>query len=346
MATSERSEFAHFYATVLLKDIKKLEAFRRRVVSRLKLLFAVSAAVFMISVGIDRGLGLSGTFPVIVAILSVPVVTFLYRFLISDYVHAFKLNVIQKIVNYIDPDLAYCAKGHVPKWQIVASRIFSKHPDRVRGDDLVQGKVGETTMQFSEVHAEAKHETASSGGAGGRRWSTIFRGLFFVADFNKKFRGKTLVLPDTAEQVLGNMGSLFQSLNRTRGELVKMEDPDFEKYFVVYADDQIEARYILSTSLMRRILEFRKKTGRRICLSFVSSHVYVAIPYRRRLFEPRVFRSILGFKGAEQYLEDFRVFVGIVEDLNLNTRIWTKRSEEPPSPLAEFFLNFPASEPY
>lgn len=344
MGTSERSEFAHFYATVLLKDLKKLEAFRKRVVGRLRLLFAVSAAILVISVVVGRGLGLSRTFPMMVAVLSVPVVTFLYRLLISDYVHAFKLNVIQKIINYIDPNLTYCPKGHVPKWQIVASRIFSKHPDRVRGDDLVQGNVGETSMQFSEIHAEAKHETSSSGSAGSKRWSTIFRGLFFVGDFNKRFQGKTLVLPDTAEQALGNIGSLLQSLNRGRGELVKMEDPDFEKYFVVYGDDQIEARYILSTSLMRRILEFRKKTGRRICLSFVSSHVYVAIPYRRRLFEPRVFRSILGFRGAEQYLEDFRLFVGIVEDLNLNTRIWTKRGEDPLSPLAQFFLNFPAGE--
>jgi hypothetical protein len=346
MATSQRSDFAHFYATVLIKDLKKLEVLRKRVVRRLKLLFAISAAVFMISLAIDRCFGLSGRFPMMVAVLSVPVVTFLYRLLISDYVHAFKVNVIQKIIDYIDPNLTYCPEGHVPKWQIVASRIFSKHPDRVRGDDLVQGRVGETNMQFSEVHAQAKHETTSSNGTRNRRWSTIFRGLFFVADFNKKFQGKTLVLPDTAERVLGNMGSFFQSLNPARGELVKMEDPDFEKHFVVYGDDQIEARYILSTSLMRRILEFRKKTGRRICLSFVSSHVYVAIPYRRRLFEPRVFRSILGFKDIEQYLEDFRVFTGIVEDLNLNTRIWTKRAEEPLSPLAEFFLNFPAGEPY
>jgi hypothetical protein len=346
MATSQRSDFAHFYVTVLLKDLKKLEAARTRVVQRLKLLFAISAAVFLVSLAIDRGFGLSGSFPVTVGILLVPTVTFLYRFLTGGYAYDFKINIIKKIVGYIDPGLTYEPTGHVPKWRVVASRMFSKRPDRVRGDDLVQGRVGETNMQFSEIHAEAEHKSRFSSGTGHRRWSTIFRGLFFAADFNKKFDGKTLVLPDTAEQVLGVMGSYIQSLNVTRGELVKMEDPGFEKYFVVYGDDQIEARYILSTSLMRRITEFRKKTGRRICLSFIGSHVYVAIPYRRRLFEPGVFHSILGFKGIEQYLEDFEVFIGIVEDLNLNTRIWTKQAEEPLSPAAQFFLNHPAGEPY
>ncbi len=346
MATSQRSDFAHFYLTVLLKDLKKLETVRKRVVRRLKFLFAIAAAAFLLSLAIDRGFGLSGSFPITVGILLVPAVTFLYRFLISGYVYDFKTNIIKRIVGYIDPGLTYTPTGHVPRWQVVASRIFSRHPDRVSGDDLVEGRVGETNMQFSEIHAEARRESRFSGDSGRERRSTIFRGLFFVADFNKKFGGKTLVLPDTAEQVFGVMGSYFQSLNATRGELVKMEDPEFEKYFVVYGDDQVEARYILSTSLMQRITEFRRKTGRRICLSFMGSHVYVAIPYRRRLFEPRVFRSILGFEGIEHYLEDFEVFTGIVEDLNLNTRIWTKQAEEPLSPLAQFFLNHPAGEPY
>jgi len=346
MATSQRSDFAHFYVTVLLKDLKKLEGVRKRVVRRLKLLFAIAATIFMISLAIDRGFGLSGSFPIAVGILLVPAVIFLYRLLTTDYVYDFKTNIIKKIARYIAPGLSYTPTAHIPRWQVVASRMFSKHPDRVRGDDLVEGRVGETNMQFSEIHAEARRKSRPSSGSGNRRWSTIFRGLFFVADFNKKFDGKTLVLPDTAEQVLGVMGSYLQSLNVTRGELVKMEDPEFEKYFVVYGDDQIEARYILSTSLMRRITEFREKTGRRICLSFMGSHVYVAIPYRRRLFEPGVFSSILGFKGIEQYLEDFEVFIGIVEDLNLNTRIWTKRAEEPLSPAAQFFLNHPVGEPY
>jgi hypothetical protein len=345
MTASSRSDFAHFYVTTLLKDIKKLEEVRKRVVGRLRILFAVSAGLLGASIAVDRGFGLSGAFPFTVAAISVPVVTFLYRFLVSDYVHAFKINVIQRIVEYIDPGLTYYPNGHIPGWQVVASRIFSRHPDRIRGDDLVQGRMGVTNIQFSEVHAEAKHESSSSSGGRRKRWSTIFRGLFFVADFNKKFTGKTLVLPDSAEHILGGMGTFFQSLNHSRGELVKMEDPSFEKHFVVYGDDQIEARYVLSTSLMRRIVEFRKKTGRRICLSFVGSHVYVAIPYRRPLFEPRVFRSILGFKGVEQYFEDLQMFTGIVDDLNLNTRIWTKQNEEALTPAEEFFLNLPVREP-
>ena len=72
-----------------------------------------------------------------------------------------------------------------------------------------------------------------------------------MADFNKNFNGHTVVLPDTAEKILGKFGQSLQSMS-SRGELVKLEDPEFEKEFCVYGDDQVEARYILSPALMKR----------------------------------------------------------------------------------------------
>lgn len=109
-----------------------------------------------------------------------------------------------------------------------------------------------------------------------------------------------------------------------RGSLIKLEDPEFEKMFVVYGDDQIEARYILSTSLMRRIVDFKKKSKRTIYISFVGSKIYVAVSYSRNLFEPRIFKTLLAFSPIKEYFEDLELVYGLVEDLNLNNRIWTK----------------------
>ena len=99
---------------------------------------------------------------------------------------------------------------------------------------------------------------------------------------------------------------------------------EFEKEFVVYGTDQVEARYILSTALMRRILEFKRKMKVPVCISFVNSNLYMAIGIKKNLFEPRVLRTILDFEMVRDYLEDVILAVGIVEDMNLNTRIWTK----------------------
>jgi hypothetical protein len=57
-------------------------------------------------------------------------------------------------------------------------------------------------------------------------------------------------------------------------------------------------------------------------MSFVGSQVFVAIPYKRALFEPSVFSRVTSFKGAHEHFEDLNLALGIVDDLNLNTRIW------------------------
>jgi hypothetical protein len=200
------------------------------------------------------------------------------------------------------------------------SKIFTTKPNRYKGDDLVWGKTGATTIKFSEIHAV--HE---SGSGKNRHRHTVFKGLFFIGDFNKDFTTQTVVLPDTAEKLFGYLGQKLQSLNIFRGQLIKLDDPEFEKHFVVYGNDQIQARYILSTSLMERIVEFKKKTGRKIYLSFVGSMVFVAVSYTRSLFEPRIFKTLLDFDPIRKYFEDLQLAIGIVDDLNLNTRIWSKQ---------------------
>jgi hypothetical protein len=44
----------------------------------------------------------------------------------------------------------------------------------------------------------------------------------------------------------------------------------------------------------------------------------------KNMFEPRLFRSLIGQDTLREYLDDIEATLGIVEDLNLNTRIWTK----------------------
>ncbi|MDD2358230.1 MAG: DUF3137 domain-containing protein [Thiovulaceae bacterium] len=69
-------------------------------------------------------------------------------------------------------------------------------------------------------------------------------GLFIVTSFNKHFSNSTIILPDNAQSLFGSfIDSCLQSNNFSRSQPVKMDNPEFEKEFVVYGTDQIEARY-------------------------------------------------------------------------------------------------------
>ncbi|MBN1795157.1 MAG: DUF3137 domain-containing protein [Sedimentisphaerales bacterium] len=314
-------ELKRFYHQVLKPDLRVLEKKRQTVLNQIIFIGAGAFSIAVIFILIFASQVHEAVpfifFPLIIA----AVITAGLGWLITrGYRSDFKMLVIERLVKFVDEDLNYDASGKIKKSEFNASKIFHTKPNVYKGDDLVYGKVGDTQVKFSEV--DAKYE---SGSGKNKSVKQIFKGLFFIGDFNKHFAGQTFVLPDTSEKFLGKIGQAFQEWNISRPDLVKLEDPEFEREFVVYSTDQVEARYILSTSLMKRIVDFKNKTGKKVNLSFVASQVNVAVSFTKRLFEPRLFRTLLDFEPMQEYFEDLQLAVGIVEDLNLNTRIWTKQ---------------------
>ena len=327
-------EFREYYEKTLLPELKPLESRRWKVMAGviiatvvgLTMMVAAPLAVMFVQAYLNQDNPLIccclGGAPFIIGIA---ILGSAYPALTKSYRRDFKENIIKRIIKCIDENLDYDPTKCISRDLYSKSKIFLSHVDRYGGDDYVFGKIGKTKIEFSELHTEYKTETTDSRGHRHTQWHTIFKGLFIVADFNKNFKGATTVLPDTAEKLFGNMlGSFLQSHNIGRPDLVKLEDPEFEKLFVVYGTDQVEARYILSSSLMQRIVEFKKRTGKNIHLSFVDNNVTVAISYGKDLFEPRIFRTILDYNGIKTYYEDLQLATSLVDELNLNTRIWGK----------------------
>lgn len=315
MKTSD--DFKLFYEQELLPDITEIEQQRKSVVSRL-----IAAVVPICAVTAILALAVPGSnvkFFILFAGAGALAITF--KVLTAKYVSDFKERVIKKIVRFFDKGFRYHKDDRIPMSIFNESRIFLKKPDEYHGEDRVTGILGVTQIDFSEVKAQ----TVTRDSKGRKQYHTFFKGMFFIADFNKDFQTATYVLPDTAEKLFGGFGSFLQKKNISRPDLIKLENPEFEKYFVVYGEDQVEARYILSTSLMERIVEYKKKTGKKLYLSFINSKLFMAVPYSKNLLEPKLFTSMLDFNVVEQYFDDLNLMMGIVEDLNLNTRIWTKR---------------------
>lgn len=245
----------------------------------------------------------------------------------QPYRKAFKHGAVAPIVRAFDPSLEYHAEQCVPREVFAEARLFRELTlTNYSGEDHIRGTIGKTRFEFSEVDAEEETVGQNSKGERTTRTESIHKGLFFVADFNKHFSSPVYVLSRSSFWIprLRTGSKLWTaSLGNAYGEDVKLEDPQFMRMFSVHGD-QVEARYILSAALMQRILEFRQRTRQKLWLGFVGSHVYVAIRLRRNLFEPRLFRTIRNPKIYRQFRDDLALFTGIVEDLNLNTRIWSK----------------------
>jgi len=323
---ASETELKSLYETRLKEKLSALESSRKRILKRsilTVLMLAVLGAEIYLLVNINPHVAL------IVACMVISVafpIYFIYHTVKQkkQYRENFKSGVVAEVVKLFNPDWQYLYDYCMSQESYQQSGLFPHHYDRYTGDDFVTGKIEKTDFQFSELHTQYKQVTYNSKGQRQEHWVTIFRGLFMHADFNKNFLGTTYVLPDTAERLLGSFGQSLQKMS-SRGQLVKLENPEFEKRFVVYSSDQVESRYILTPSIMESIVNISNRFEGDVYFSFVGSRIYYANSINKALFEPNIFRSGVNFNDMKEMFDLFEMITVLVQELNLNTRIWTKK---------------------
>jgi len=292
----------HFYQQ-LHAPLQELEDERLqllRTIAKIRKVLLITGVVLMVSVvGFFVGLPLLFT-------------AFLVKYPMSRiYVFKFKERVVRLLIRNIDTSLQYIQHEAIHPVFLTRSRLFPSFkpsPDALAGNDSVRGTIKGVKVQFSDV--TIRHR---------------FRGVFMVAEFNKAFKSTVIVVPDRMEKAFGAMvGRSLQGNSGVHGSLMQMDSPAFEKEFSVYGSDPIETRYLLTHAMMERLLAFQKSSRAPLSLSFVEGHLYMAVATGKDLFEPSVTTSVFDYAQIREYIETLLLFTGVVEELKLNEKLWSK----------------------
>jgi len=227
----------------------------------------------------------------------------------------FKDVVLRNVLALVAPGMSYDREKYIPRHQFEKSGIYTTSIDRYSGEDCFWGKYEGVDLMFSEVHAEQRRKSRDNKGRTHTNYVTIFKGVFFIADFNKDFRTSTFVIPSAGWRWLKKLGE------RRGAKLITLENPEFEKMFAVYAQDAIEARYILTPNIMERMIAIQRRFPGNVAFAFHASAVHIAIPSRTDFFEPP---RTLDFSGVSALYGELALFFNLVQELNLTLRIWTK----------------------
>ncbi len=107
-----------------------------------------------------------------------------------------------------------------------------------------------------------------------------YRGMFCWLNFKKSLNGHTVILTNNQSTKLNR----YFSSSFKEEEKIELEDPRFTDQFIVYGTDQVEARYVLSTALMERIVALKEKFNQSILLSFQDKQMYLAVENKHGLF--------------------------------------------------------------
>lgn len=240
---------------------------------------------------------------------------------LTQYCARFKFELYTQVTKRVAPEIDYQPHTSRSEEDLKATGLINSRIDRFSGQDYFSGKYGDTQMGFSEVHAERRETRSSGKGRTRTEWVTVFRGIFFSADFHKHFQGQVLIEPDVAESTFGWLGRKVQGLS---SDLVRLENPVFENAFKVRATDQVEARYLLTPTMQERLLELQGTWGRGTMVSLQAGWIHVLIPSPGDWFECNPEIAPDNVKQIQTFAHQLLRILQVIDTLDLNTRLWTK----------------------
>lgn len=316
MKTEE--EFKQFYNEYIEPEIASLEVKRNEASKRKKTfsLIAIPIGVILIIIA----LSIFPIFSFMVGILFFIFFTMILHSLTKDFRMEFKKVLITKVISFFSSELQYFANESITLTEFMESKLFYGGNDRFNGEDLIEGKIyfkdntgnkGEgISLRMSELHAEERRTDSK----GRTHYSTIFKGVFMILEFNKTFSSDTYVFNDSG--IFNKVGG------RSGTKQVKLEDPIFEKEFEVYSNNQIEARYILSPDFMNKLLALKEKTNGKMRIAFKNNKMYLSIGTNSNILEPNYSKSLNDFNSVLDYYKELEYYFELIKSLNLDQKIY------------------------
>lgn len=227
----------------------------------------------------------------------------------------YKQAVIPELLSLINSNLTYNARAGHTEDEFRKAEIYNGSVDRYRSSDLMQGMIDKTFMKISYITLENKERIGKT-----TTYIPVFTGTLVTLDFNKYFTGKTKVYTNNFFNKLGDIFSFLDD----RYEKITVENQDFNSSFTIYTTDIQEALYILSPEIIEHIIKLKSfdKLIKEITITFIDNKMYIAFPGMQ----------FLDMEKKENVKEQIKLFyyeinyiVSLVEILELNNRIWSKK---------------------
>jgi len=215
-----------------------------------------------------------------------------------------KSEILKKLIESFSPDFFYDPYTGVSQDVFKKSQIIKGY-STFYGEDHVTGKYNNIQIEFSELFIQQKNDKSTT---------TLFKGPFYVVQSPKTFAAKTNILPDTAEKLFGGLGTIFQKMNMMREKVIKIDDAAFEKEFVVYSNDENEAKDILTPNVINYLMD-KKKINKNVFMSCIEDKIYFGLYNGADLFPVDINKSIDNVI-LEQYYNEVVSHVKIAEELH------------------------------
>ena len=228
------------------------------------------------------------------------------------YYKFYKEIFVRAVINDIDAGLKYDPYTGMQEEEFQKFRIYRK--SRIKSEDRIAGAHCGIKFSLSEVHSNGRFYIKTD--------NPLIAAIMLIKIFYDNymdFDGNVLIC-ELAKKTSGKMIVVSRELNaKILGEKEMMDDVDFMRDFRVFADDKVEARYLLTPAFMERLREINRETSGEFSLSavFMDEHLYLFLKGAPDLFETTLFDRPASIELAREYQTQIRKILSLIETLKL-----------------------------
>jgi hypothetical protein len=304
-----KKQFDEYYQNKILPDLVKSEGIRKLYL-RMFLIISMLVLIWFAVVIYNQFTPGESIIDAILSKLEIINVVIVLTVCIPLYLYnkITKMNILSNIANFFG-EFEYA--HNQSNTMLIKNMTLSEKSDKIEIDDAFTGKYLDVPVEIIEYKKFNLREIRSQGMV---REEYVKNGmaLLFVAQMNKNFKGKTIV---TKDRGILNKITKYKNLQR-----VSLEDVLFEKKYEIYSDDQIEARYILTTSMMERMIKLSEIFSK-IEYNFFDNKVYININTKKNLFECNsFFRTLINYKRIKKSFDELYLIFSIIKIIKLNEK--------------------------
>lgn len=259
-----------------------------------------------------------------------------------------KKDLLPKILESLE-GISWCSgKETISDETIRKSQLFGSYNIR-ENDNAFTGEYKGVTFKVSETNLSYE-----SGSGDDHTVSNVFKGIIILIDSNKEIKAHTKIQPkmDKKTEIICTLllvflwGSLLYyaissesyfisciflfsgtisiiSLFSHSNKEMNLEDPDFNKKYIVTTEDQVEGRYLITTGFMDRFKNLQTAFGtKNIECAFFDNKIMFALHTNKDFFELSggLFHSLKHPKQVKSFYEETTAIYDIIDYFKLDEK--------------------------
>lgn len=220
-------------------------------------------------------------------------------------------EIIKKELIFMLLDEQFEDVSYDPKSSIHVSMINStgtiRRPDRFRGEDYIKGSYKNVNFEVSDVELKQRVEHRDNNGHVRVSYETYFKGRWYVYRFQKQFK-----------EVLKIVEGRGSHVNNRNLEKFDTESIEFNKKFHIYASSKEFGFYLITSSMIEKLLELEKLHRGSIVYCFMNNELHIGVNDGKDYMEFKL-KTPINEESLGHFMSDIELIPAIVNEFRLDS---------------------------